>query len=131
MSLCFVEDTGWQLYFSEGWGRDFVVTPGRYCSTYGVVLFSPTFGVASVAFPGLTVGRMRIAYYLREQEQQLEVIISESRAGVGWPVPQGPALPAGVCRSSLWAAGPFVSTWCSVSFATIAVVSEELFCRSV
>lgn len=60
------------VLFGTGRGGICVVTPGRCCNSCGVVLLIlPTLGVASIAFPGLALGRKGIAYSLREQEKQL------------------------------------------------------------
>lgn len=66
------------------------MTPGCYCNSCGMPRISPTACVASVAFPGLALGRIGIAYKLWEQEKQLEVMTQESRKGVWCPIPSGP-----------------------------------------
>lgn len=41
-------------------------------------------------FAGFALGRIRIAYNLREQEKQLEGVCSENREDAWCPVPSGP-----------------------------------------
>lgn len=87
----FVKFTGQQLYSSGAQGREHVVTLGHWQNSCWVFLISPTLGVASLTFTGLILGSIDTALQMcREQEKQLDVIVSESRKDVWCPTPSDP-----------------------------------------
>lgn len=90
------------------------MTPGYYWNSCGILLISPTFRIASIAFPGLALGRIDIAYRLQEQKKQLDVMIQESRKGVWCLIPSGftKGTPCWCPEKPLLGSGLFISIWC-------------------